>query len=309
MNSVILFLQLLVLLALMTTGFITYKVGFIDDHTHSKLSSLIVWVLNPSLMISGVIGKTVDFAGEIILQNVIMVSAFYFLLFIAGFIFSFIMRADKRTSYFYKMELLFPNVGFMGVPLVRQLFGPEYVVLVAFYLVAFNVISYTYGVNLAAKYGGSTSKISPKKLINPGTIASVAAIVIFALNINVPGPIVTFVDYLGNTSITISMMIIGVSLAKVNWKNDFKDKKYYIFLVTDMIIVPSILIALSKLLPFDSNVVGVFSIMCVMPVASTTCMFAKEYGDDGAECAKLISLTTVATCITAPLVIFLTSLI
>lgn len=309
MDSLVLFLQLLILLALMATGFIVYKIGIVDDHTHSKLSSLIVWVLNPSLMISGVIGKVADFSGKIILQNVAMVSVFYFSLFIIGFVFSFLVKADKKTSYFYKMELLFPNVGFMGVPLVRQLFGPEYVVLVAFYLVGFNVLSYTYGVNLAAKYGGSTQKFNPKKLINPGTVASLTAILIFALKLNVPGPIVSFVDYLGNTSITISMMIIGISLAKVDWKNGFKNVKYYIFLVADMIVIPMILILLSRILPFDANVLGVFSIMCLMPVASTTCMFAQEYGGDATECAKIISLTTICTCITAPLVVYITSLI
>lgn len=309
MSSVILFLQLLVLLALMLTGFTVYKCGIIDDHTHSKLSSLVVWVLNPSLMISGVIGKDINYSSTVVTQNIIMVSFFYFALFVTGFIFTLLAKTGKKDSYLYKLVFLFPNVGFMGVPLVKEMFGSEYIVLVAFYLVTFNIISYTYGISISAKYGGNDEKFKFKRLLNPGTVCSITAIIIFALDLNVPEPVVKYVDYLGTTSITISMIIIGISLAKVNWRHDFKSLKYYIFLVCDMIIVPIILITLSKLTGFDSAVLGIFSIMCCMPVASTTCMFTQEYAGDGTECAKLISLTTVATCISAPIVIFITSFI
>lgn len=305
MSSGILLEQLLVLLALMATGLIAYKTRIIDDHTHQHLSSMMVWILNPFLMISGVIGKSSNIKATFVAQNIMMVCGLYTALFLLGFVYILILRYQGKEAYLYRLVLLFPNVGFMGVPLVKEIFGKEYVVYVAFYMLAFNLLCYSYGVHLSARLGGKTGKFQWKKLISPGTVTSLMAIGIFALQPTVPTPIVAFVDYLGNASIAFSMIIIGVSLAKLDWRSAFAKKDYYLFAVVKMIIVPVILVFGARFLPFDATVIGVFQIMACMPIASMTCMFAQEYGGDGSECAKMVAMTTVLTVITAPLVILI----
>jgi len=303
MNSIILFEQLLVLLALMFTGFTAYKTRLIDDNTYSHLSSLMVWILNPFLMLSGVIGKDAAIPGKMILENVLSVCIMYGVLFLVGFVYAAVMHYKGNDSYLYRFVMLFPNVGFMGVPLVRAVFGSEYIVLVAFYMLAFNLLCYSYGIYLAARGGGYREKFDPKKLITPGSVTAVASIIIFAFHISVPGPVASYIDYLGNASIAFSMMIIGVFLARLDWKTAFSKKDYFLFALADMVIIPLILVYLSRFLPFDDTVVSILRIMICMPVASMTCMFSQEYGGDGSECAKIISLTTVCTVFTAPLVI------
>ncbi len=305
MNSGILFEQLLVLLAFMITGMVAYKTHLIDDHTHAHLSSLMVWILNPFLMISGVIGKDATISGGLVMQNILMVALCYGGMFLIGFAFIMLFRIKGNISYMYRLVMMFPNVGFMGIPLVKVIFGDEYIVYVAFYMLAFNVICYTYGIHLSARLGGKTEKLDLKKLISPGTVTSLMSILIFALHISVPAPMKSYVDYLGNTTIPLSMLIIGVSLAKLNWKEAFSSVYYYIFVVVRMLIVPIIIVALTKHLPVDPVILGVFQIEICMPVASMTCMIAQEYGGDGSEPAKLIALTTIVTVITAPLVILI----
>lgn len=305
MDIGILFQQLLVLMALMMTGFIAYKTKLIDDGTYDHLSSLMVWILNPILMISGVIGKNSNISETMILENIIIVSGMYFTLFLIGFVYCFFARYKGEKNYLYRLEILFPNVGFMGVPLVKEMFGSQYIVLVAFYMLAFNVLAYSYGVYLSSRYGGNTSKFELKKLFSPGTITAIMSILIFSLQLDLPNPVVTYVDYMGNTSIAFSMMIIGVFMAKLDWKTAFSKKDYFIFALVDMIVIPLVLVFLMKFLPFDKHIIGVAQIMVCMPVASMTCMFTQEYAGDGTECAKIIALTTVCTIVTAPFVIFL----
>lgn len=305
MNSGILFQQLLILMALMVTGFIAYKTNLIDDHTHSHLSSFMVWVLNPAMMISGVIGKNDSISSGFIFQNILMVGLMYGSLFLTGFVYIAILRYKGAKGYLYRFVTLFPNVGFMGVPLVKEMFGNEYVVYVAFYMLAFNILCYTYGIHVSARLGGNTQKFDPKKLVSPGMVTAICSILIFFLHLELPAPVVSFVDYLGTSCIAFSMLIIGASLAKFRWKEAFGSKDYYIFTLVKMILIPVVYVWLSRFLPFDSVVIGVFRIMICMPVASMTCMFAQEYGGDGSECAKIISLTTLVTVVTAPLVILL----
>lgn len=305
MNSYILFEQLLVLLALMGTGFVAYKTKLIDDHTYGHLSSLMVWILNPFLMISGVIGKDNTIPEQMILENILMVMILYGSLFLLGFVYVWVMHHKGNKSYLYRFIMLFPNVGFMGVPLVKEIFGSEYIVLVAFYMLAFNLLCYSYGIYLSARLGGNREKFHPEKLLSPGTVTSILSICIFAFHIHVPAPVVRYVDYLGNTSIAFSMIIIGVFLAKMDWKSAFAKKEYFVFVLTDMIIIPLLFVFMTKFLPFHHIVLSVSRIMICMPVASMTCMFAQEYGGDGSECAKIIAMTTVCTVISAPLVIWI----
>lgn len=178
---------------------------------------------------------------------------------------------------------------------------------VAFYLLAFNVICYSYGVYLASSMGENKEKFQWKKLLSPGTFSSVIAILIFVFHISVPAPIETFVNYLGDTSIAMSMIIIGISLAQMDWKSAFSKKEYYIFSFVRMFLIPLVLVYFSNFLPFDKTVIGVYQIMICMPVASMTCMLSQEYSGDGSEAAKIISITTILTVISAPLIILLTS--
>lgn len=305
MNSGILFQQLLVLMALMFTGFVAYQFHLIDDHTQSHLSSLMVWILNPFMMISGVIGKNDSISSRYITQNILMVLIMYGLLFLTGFAYMALLRYKGEISYLYRLVMLFPNVGFMGVPLVKEMFGNEYVVYVAFYMLAFNVICYTYGIHLSARLGGNTEKFKWKNLISPGIFTAMLSILVFFLHLDLPTPVVSFVNYLGTSCIAFSMIIIGTNLAKTGWKSAFAKKDYYIFTFMKMLVIPVIYVYFSRFLPFDEHVIGVFQIMICMPVASMTCMFAQEYGGDGSECAKIISLTTLVTVVTAPLVIML----
>lgn len=306
MDSIVLFQQLLVLLALMLTGAIAYKTKLIDDGTYDHLSSLMVWILNPFLMISGVVGKECNISRKIIIENVIMVGMLYVALFVIGFIFCFAMRFKEQKNYLYRLVTLFPNVGFMGVPLVKEIFGSEYIVFVAFYMLAFNIICYSYGIYLSSRYGGNTEPFQLKKILSPGTVTALGSIMIFAFHLQLPTPVITYVNYLGNTSISFSMIIIGVFMARLDWKTAFKNKEYFLFALVDMIVIPIVYILGIRLLPFDPIVLGVAKVMICMPVASMTCMFTQEYAKDGTECAKIIALTTICTVVTAPLVIYIT---
>ncbi|MBQ2594432.1 MAG: AEC family transporter, partial [Candidatus Riflebacteria bacterium] len=225
MNYWILFEQLLVLLAMMATGYIAYSVKIIDDKGYSQLSSLVVRILNPFLMISGVLGKRIAFSSAEIGQNINFVLALYSILFLLGFVYVRLIRCIDNRSYLLRMLILLPNVGFMGIPLVKEILGAEYIVLVAFYILGFNLIAYTYGIHLSAKYGGKNAKFSLKTLFNPGVICAVLAIFIFAYHIVLPSPVASFINYLGESCIVLSMIVVGAFLAKTDLKQVFFKKQ------------------------------------------------------------------------------------
>ena len=83
---------------MMATGYIAYSVKIIDDKGYSQLSSLVVQILNPFLMISGVLGKRIAFSSAEIGQNINFVLALYSILFLLGFVYVRLIRCIDNRS-------------------------------------------------------------------------------------------------------------------------------------------------------------------------------------------------------------------
>ena len=99
-----------------------------------------------------------------------------------GFLLAWVLRPPKNLKSIYILMATFSNLGFMGIPVAKSLYGSEGVVYVSFYILLYNVIVYTYGMALARRAAreksgvGSTEKVplavSLKRMINPGVVAA-----------------------------------------------------------------------------------------------------------------------------------------
>lgn len=310
MNIRIILAQMLMLFAMMLVGYFVWKKKWFDEPAYQKLSKIVVNILNPLLVVYGVLDKNSEGNAELILQNIGFVLFFYLLLIVIGVVFVWILRPQKADRRLYRLMTIFPNVGFMGIPVITSIFGMESMIYVVFYMLGYNLLLYTYGLVLAKKAGEDAGNISTgqadekpwKRMVNPGVIAAVIAVLIFMLQISVPEPVVTFCDYMGNAVIPLSMMLIGMSIAKADFKTIFSNPKMYGFTALKMILLPITMTLLLKPLPADPVVFGVFVLQLAMPVGSIITLIAKENGADETTCTNGIVLTTLTSIVTIPLV-------
>ena len=142
-------------------------------------------------------------------------------------------------------------------------------------------------------------------MINPGMVACLAALLIFAFQIDAPAPAVSFVQYLGNAAIPLSMIITGVSLAKMPLIEVFKDIKMYQFTFLKMLVIPMIAAFAIRLFHLDPVLSGIMVLMFGMPNGSMAVMMAIDYGLDSSICSRGIVLTTLLPIITLPIVAYL----
>lgn len=312
MDIQIIISQMLMLFSMMLIGYIVWRIGWFDEPAYQKLSKIVVNILNPILVLNGVLGK--DSAGDAsrILQNMGFVALFYALLIVCGFVFVWILRPAKSERRLYRLMTIFPNVGFMGIPVITGIFGMECMIYIVFYMLGYNLLLYTYGLTLAKKAaedagvgrcasGGGTWK----RMLNPGVICAVAAIFIFMLQIRVPAPAVDFCGYMGNATIPVSMMLIGMSIAKADLKSIFSNVRMYLYTGMKMLLLPAVMILLLKPLPADEVVFGVFALQLAMPVGSIVTLLAKENGADEICCTNGIVLSTILSLVTIPVVCLL----
>ena len=100
-------------------------------------------------------------------------TAIYFVFVIfCGFLYCAIFRPEKTKASRIKLLTAFSNVGFMGIPIVRALYGAEYVIFIVVYILIFNVLVYTYGVYLCLGMTTEKKAFSPIEDTDNGTYSS-----------------------------------------------------------------------------------------------------------------------------------------
>ena len=350
MSIGIIFGQMLVLLAMMAVGYFCYKKGWVTDETAGHLSKLVVNVFNPILVVNGVLGQNSADAGNGVAWNIMFIVVYFVILMLISYVIPLVLRPAERHKSVYRLMTIFANVGFMGIPVIKSIFGDEAMIYVAFYILGYNIMLYTCGMHLSQK-AAEENKMQQssylealaangerknneknakeeqqavrdtlsleksndiaaffKRMVNPGVVAALLAVVIFAFGIQMPDPVITFCDYMGNTTIPLSMLMIGISMAQANLGEVFADVRIYVFILLRMVVLPILLaLALKGVVAayaIDPVVFGVFIIELGMPVGSIIVMMAREKGADSAYCTRGVMLSTLASIITIPLICF-----
>ena len=302
MNTLGLLHQMLILLAMMAVGYGAFRLKFFNEEGQHQFSTVIVKISNPLLLISSALGEKNEKIYEMAGQDLFLAVLYYAVLIVISLLFALVLR--KRPKQDLKMQqcmLIFSNVIFLSIPIIRGLLGEEYVIFLVFYIMLTNILLYTYGVFLASGMSEGAAKFEPKKILNTGTISCVIALIVFALDVQVPVQVRSFLSYMGNLCIPIPMMLIGASLAKLTLRKVFLNRNSYLFCAFKLLVVPGIAILLFRNLPVAPELLQIFFLMFSMPIATIVGMLSEEYAGRGNDANQIIALTTVLSVVTIPL--------
>ena len=157
---------------LLAAGITTGKLKIIDEVSTAKLSTLIVKLGQPFLIINALIGieATPENIRSGFLILLLGLGIHIFMAILAHLFAKPIKGFDERKLTEFGM--LFTNCGFIGFPILESIFGETGLFYGAFYVVSFHLFTWTWGIAILAR-GREDIKITPKKaLINFGTIPS-----------------------------------------------------------------------------------------------------------------------------------------
>lgn len=296
---------MIVLFLLMGVGLICYKRGLITDEVSKKLSSIVVNVANPALVLTACMGEE-KIRGEELFTTVIIMFIMYPALIILASILPGILRIEKNTRGIYRAMTVFSNIGFMGFPVITALYGNGALLYATPFIIIYNVLIYTYGVaSIRGKKESEKGKdsLSPVSLLlNPGMISCIITIVIYLLNVPVPAFIQETVTYLSSLTAPLSMMIIGASLAVMDVKRLFADSKLILFSVIKLLVLPVLGLFIIGRFVENQVILGVCMVMLATPVGSMNAMLAQQYGGDYETASRGVALTTILSVATMPLI-------
>lgn len=302
MDIMVVFQTMLKLFLLLILGFVLFKCHIFDEYTNKKLSALIVNVASPMLIISsiaGVEGSNKSIVFLMIGAGILMYIGFIIL----GKIINRIFPFPKKDWPVYECMVVFANTGFMGYPVLLDVFGQEAVFYASLIHMAFNFFVYTYAIMCLTKGDDSEFKLNFKQLLTPGIILIFVGIFIYLFDIQLPSVLMDTINSVGSLTAPLSMMMIGSSLAVYPIKDSFTDWRSYVFAFVRLMIVPFVTMIMCRLLHIDAYYANITIITNAMPVGSMVLMLATQYNANVKIVTRNIVVSTLLSVITIPIVV------
>lgn len=305
MDLTVLINQILVLFIIILLGFVLRKRNLITEDLKKGLSSILIQVTMPVLIIDSILKINLDqkLIKRLTLVTLIAILVYLFLIIISILLTSK-MKCSRDKKNIFIFLLVFANVGYMGIPIVSSILPPEAVIYTIIYNIVYNIYVWTFGVQLFSHDKNIKKNIQWRKLINQGTIALILGF--FLLLTNIPlGPVRGAIKIVAEMTFPLSMLIIGSYLTEIKGIHILKDKYLYYQLILKLIIIPLAGFFILKLLKLPEMVVIVSAIMLAMPSGANGVIFAEKYNSDAIFASEAVFLTTLFSLFTIPLIIWI----
>ncbi len=212
-----------------------------------------------------------------------------------------VLRAARLPSHTYLSPLVFANAGNLGLGLCSFAFpgagsepSPGLSLAICWFAVG-SFLQFTLGI---AIWSGTTSLATLAR--TPLVWAVAAAVLVLSLDLAVPEWLLNTTQLVGDISIPLMLLTLGVSLAEL----DVARLPLSVALsLLRLGMGTAVGFALAELFDFQGVARGVLILQCSMPVAVFNYLLAEQYGRSPTEVASLVVVSTLLSFATLPLLL------
>ena len=198
------------------------------------------------------------------------------------------------------------NFVILGIPIIVNLFGAENTGLTSISMIA---VIPTYNILAVITLEMfRNSKINVKEIIvgiakNPLIIGTICGIIALASGIKLPMPIEKIVISLADVATPLALVIMGASFKFSKIK---ENRKSLIFAVAvRLFIAPFFCIGVAAFMGYRGIELAVLMVIFAAPTAVSSFPMAQKMGGDGDLAAEIVVFTTMFSCITIFLWVFI----
>ncbi len=294
---------MVILFTIVVLGYALCKLGYMGDKFDQKLSSIVIDVTCPALILSSVMGAELP-DRSLILPLLGIGFLTYILLLVFGFWVPRFVAKSRDEQGMIGFALMFANVGFIGYPIVSAIFGPKAVFYAALLNIPNTFFIFTAGVMLV-KGEHNMKSLSAKVLFSPAMIAAFVAALMVAFGVRTPDIIARPVTMVGNITIPAALMVIGSSMARLPLKEIIGSPKVYVASLLRLVVVPLSVYFLFRFCGVSDVINNINTVIIAMPVASYGTMFCLKYGRNPSLMTEMTFVTTLGSILTIPLITLL----
>lgn len=297
--------QIGIFLILIIFGILAVKFGILDEHSLGSVSKLVMRMALPAyIFINTAEGATRQGLAESLLVIPLAI-ALYLMLFLLSLLLEKVFHLKGNRGHVFRAIVMFGNVGFMGIPLVVELYPDTALLYISLFTILDQGLFWTYGVSLTKPVSEQKERISMKNLKNllsPALVAIIGATVLVLLNIHLPKLLTTTLSKLGTASMPLSLLYIGGMLSMTDVRKVLRCGELYAEIGLKMLVLPIVFFLVMKLCQVPTDMAGTMTFLTGLPAINMVAMLSKNNGSDGDYAVCAVMMTTLACLVTLPLV-------
>jgi len=276
--------------------------GLDADHTRLVLTTLVFNGLMPALVFTTL--SRADLGAESL-----KISLFTVLVILFGaamtWLASPLFRVGQRQMGAALLAVAFPNVTYLGLPLLEHLFGAwTRSLVIQVDLFAATPMVLTVGVLIARHYGDKRSDDGKAAalalLLNPPLLAAVLAVGMNLGGMTAPGWLAQALEKLGSAVVPLMLISLGLGLRwnAWQWRNI---PAAGLVLILKLLLMPALGLVLATALGVSGQTLTALVMEAGMPSMLFGVVYCDRYRLDTAFYAMLVTITTLASLASLPL--------
>lgn len=297
------------IIALIVLGYFLQVKGWFHNDFGNDLSKLIMNVAMPvSIFVSVLkyltLEKLISLSGGLI---------YTFVAFALGYIVAFLsvkvlnVAPGRRGTVIN--TFVNANTIFIGLPLNIALFGDNALAYFLIYYITNTISTWTLGVFLMtsdSKDGKKKqgSKFNWKKLLPAPLLGFIVSVVFLVINIPLPSYVSSTLGYIGGLTTPLSLIYIGIVLAKAGIKTIHFDKDSILALVGRFVIAPLLMFLVLKFMApqMATAEYQTFMIQSATPALAVLPILANQGDGDVEFSTNIVTLSTILFVIVIPII-------
>ncbi len=221
-----------------------------------------------------------------------------------------LLKLDRQESAVFKNSVVLINSGNYGIPVAQMIFVTQPIgVAIQVILVIFqNMTTYTYGLYNLISATKSGMDIIKDFLKMPIIHALWLGALLNFLNWPIPQMFRLPLDYVAGGFVAVALITLGAQLSTIEMKT-MLNKTIFISCFTRLIVGPVVALVIIFALGIDGVVAQSLFIASAFPTSRNSSSLALEYDIESATAAQTVLFSTIISCLTVTVVIYLSNML
>ena len=308
MMSTLLFRQILSLFIMMGAGFTLVKTKLARSDDSRILSVISIYLIIPCTVIKAFqIELTPD-----VRNGFLIALASAVLIHVCLLLLDQVFKRVLKLDHVERASVIYSNAGNLIIPLVTALLGEEWIIYASAYICVQLVFLWTHAITLVS----GERKIQIRKILTNVNLLSVfVGLALMLLHIRLPEIVMSAVGGIAGIIGPVCMIMIGMVLASVDFREVLTDAKVYLTTFLKMLVTPAIILLmlwashLAGLVPEGRTILMISYMAAITPPAATITQMALLHRNRPDHASAINAMSTILCVGTMPLMIWLFELL
>lgn len=220
-----------------------------------------------------------------------------------------VLKIGKGRRNTFVAACGFPNVVFIGFPVIQALWGDGITSVGVIYYISSTVLFWTLGIWILQRDGKAVEKKTGffsnlKMLVSPPIAGMILAMAAIILEIQVPDFVLKPLSMISQLTSPMALIFIGSVIRNMEPASMKFGRDLYAALVMRFLVIPAACVAFLKLMPVSVQMRQVFFMLSTMPAMAQMGIMARQYDSDYEFACTVITTTTIISLVTIPVFMF-----